>query len=133
MSRDCTRTTLELSCDERLVSGIGGAVAHHAERVGLNEATRDALVSALEDFCRQTLPLMGAKGDRLSVAIEEFDDRMEIVVEHHGDAVPSVGMDTFLMASASQSANGVSRVCGCCASWTASNMTRETAEFARRW
>jgi hypothetical protein len=99
MSRDCTRTTMELSRDARLVSGIGGAVAHHADRVGLNEATRDALVAALEDFCRQTLPLLGAHGDRLAVAIEEFDDRMEIVVEHHGEESPSVGMDTFLASN----------------------------------
>lgn len=104
MNRECTRTTIELSRDARLVSGIGGAVAHHAERVGLNEATRDALVSSLEDFCRQTLPLLGASGDRLAVAIEEFDDRIEIVVEHHGEASPSVGMDTFLEANASHSA-----------------------------
>src|ERR1700679_588743 len=103
MSRDCTRTTIEVSCDERLVPGIGGAVAHHADRVGLTEAARDLLVSALEDFCRETLPLLGSNGDRLTVAIEEFDDRIEIVVEHQGLARPSAGMDTFLAGNGSAS------------------------------
>lgn len=107
MSRDCTRTTIEVSCDERLVPGIGGAVAHHADRVGLTEAARDSLVSALEDFCRETLPLLGSEGGRLAVAIEEFDDRIEIVVEHHGLACPSVGMDTFLAAGAAKSTSSV--------------------------
>ncbi len=103
MPRECTRTTIEVSRDERLVPGIGGAVAHHADRVGLTEAARDLLVSALEDFCRQTLPLLGANGGRLAVSIEEFEDRIEIVVEHHGLARPSVGMDTFLAGGAAQS------------------------------
>ena len=103
MHRECTRTSIELSRDERLVSGVGGAMAHHADRVGLNEASRDLLVSALEDFCHETLPLLGSNGGRLAVSIEEFDDRIEIVVEHHGLAQPSVGMDTFLAGGAAKS------------------------------
>ena len=86
-----------------MVPGVGGAVAHYADRAGLNEAARDSLVSALEDFCRETLPLLGSNGGRLTVAIEEFEDRIEIVVEHHGLARPSAGMDTFLSGNGSSS------------------------------
>jgi anti-sigma regulatory factor (Ser/Thr protein kinase) len=103
MARECSRTTIELSRDERLVPGIGGAVAHYADRVGLTEAVRDSLVAALEEFCRQSLPLLGSNSGRLTVAIEEFEDRIEIVVEHQGLARPSAGMETFLAANGGQS------------------------------
>ena len=103
MTREHSRTTIQLSCHEQMVPGVGGAVAHYADRVGLNEESRDSLVSALEDFCRETLPLLGSSGGRLTVAIEEFEDRIEIVVEHEGLARPSAGMDTFLAGNGSAS------------------------------
>jgi hypothetical protein len=103
MTREHSRTTIQLSCHEQMVPGVGGAVAHYADRVGLSEAARDSLVSALEDFCRETLPLLGSNGGRLTVAIEEFEDRIEIVVEHEGLARPSAGMDTFLAGNGSPS------------------------------
>jgi hypothetical protein len=105
MTRKHSRTTIQLSCHEQLVPGVGGAVAHYADRVGLTEAARDSLVSALEDFCRETLPLLGTNGGRLTVAIEEFEDRIEIVVEHNGLARPSAGMDTFLAGNGSGSSD----------------------------
>jgi anti-sigma regulatory factor (Ser/Thr protein kinase) len=101
MTREHSRTTIQLSCHEQMVPGVGGAVAHYADRVGLTEAARDSLVSALEEFCRETLPLLGSNGGRLTVAIEEFEDRIEIVVEHNGLARPSAGMDTFLAGNGS--------------------------------
>ena len=94
MHREFTRTTLQLSCDSRLVAGVGGAVAHHAERAGFNESARDLLASALEDFCRQTLPLLrthghgNGNGNRLAVAVTDFEDRIEIVVQHRALAHP---------------------------------------------
>jgi hypothetical protein len=103
MTREHSRTTIQLSRHAQMVPGVGGAVAHYADRAGLNEAARDSLVSALEDFCRETLPLLGSNGGRLTVAIEEFEDRIEIVVEHHGLARPSAGMDTFLSGNGSSS------------------------------
>ena len=93
MSRECSRTTIQLSGHEQLVPGVGGAVAHYADRVGMTEAARDSLVSALEDFCRETLPLLGNDDARLNVAIEEFEDRIEIVIEHAGVAQSSKRFD----------------------------------------
>jgi len=106
MRRELTRTIIQLSCDGRLVAGVGGAVAHHAERAGFNEASRDSLVSALEDFCRQTLPLLrnngNGNGNRLAVAIEDFEDRIEIVVQHSHVSHSSTGINTFRAVSAPQ-------------------------------
>jgi hypothetical protein len=91
-----SRTVLHLSRDERLIAAVGGAVAHFAERVGMDDAARNLLTGALEDLCRQTLPLLNGKGDGLDVAIEDFDDRLQISVEHQGEAQPSVGVESFI-------------------------------------
>jgi hypothetical protein len=103
--RHC-RTTLHLSPDGRMIAGIGGAVAHHAEHAGLCDQTRDSLAAGLEEFCRRTLPLLNGRASRLDVAIEEYEDRLEILVRHCGQASPSVGVEAFLAASAA-GANGL--------------------------
>lgn len=102
MSTECVRTILHLSNDERMITGVGVVAAHHAAHAGLDQAACDSLAAGLEDFCRQTLPLLDGD-DRLEVAIEEFADRLEIVIEHHGQASPSVGLDTFLHGGATAS------------------------------
>ncbi len=93
MTREHSRTVLHLSRDDRLIAAVGGAVAHFAERVGMEDATRNLLTGALEHLCRQTLPLLNG---RLDVAIEDFDDRLQISVEHRGEAQPSVGVESFI-------------------------------------
>jgi hypothetical protein len=105
VEREHSRTILHLSRDERLIAAVGGAVAHFAARVGLEDAARDLLTGALEDLCRQTLPLLNGNGngDGLDVAIEDFDDRLQISVEHHGNAQPSVGVDSFIAQCARES------------------------------
>ena len=82
VAREHSRTILHLSHDDRLVAAVGGAVAHFAERVGMENAACNLLTAALEDLCRQTLPLLQGTEDGLDVAIEDFDDRLEIIVEH---------------------------------------------------
>ncbi len=98
MTREHSRTILHLSRDDRLIAAVGGAVAHFAERVGMEDATRNLLTGALEHLCRQTLPLLNGNedGDGLDVAIEDFDDRLQISVEHRGEAQPSVGVESFI-------------------------------------
>jgi hypothetical protein len=100
VTREHSRTILHLSRDHRLIAAVGGAVAHFAERVGMEDAARSLLTGALEDLCRQTLPLLNGNengdGDGLDIAIEDFDDRLQISVEHHGEAQPSVGVESFI-------------------------------------
>ena len=79
MARDCTRAVLHLSCDERWVAGVGGAIAYFAERAGLQEEVRDSLVAGLERLCRQTLPSLEHRQETLRVAIADFADRIETV------------------------------------------------------
>ena len=112
MTREHSRTVLHLCCeaiptraksahvvrgvDDRLIAAVGGAVAHFAERVGLETGACRVLTAALEDLCRQTLPLLNGNGQGLDVAIEEFDDRLQISVEHRGEEQPSVGVESFI-------------------------------------
>lgn len=103
MTSEHSRTILHLSRDDRLIAAVGGAVAHFAERVGMENAACNMLTSALEDLCRQTLPLLNGSGDGLDVSIEDFDDRLQISVEHRGEAQPSVGVESFIAECARES------------------------------
>src|SRR5207302_9389842 len=94
------------SCDDRLIAAVGGAMAHFAQRVGIENAACILLTSALEELCRQTLPLLN--GDGLDVAIEDFDDRLQISVEHRGEPQPSVGVESFIAECARDSKQRVS-------------------------
>ena len=110
MTREHSRTILHLSRDDRLIAAVGGAVAHFAERVGLEDAARNVLTGALEDLCRQTLPLLNGNEDGLDVAIEDFDDRLQISVEHRGKPQPSVGVESFIAECARESNQRVTGV-----------------------
>jgi hypothetical protein len=105
-----SRTVLHLSQDDRLISAVGAAVAHFAERVGMDDSACNLLTEALEDLCRQTFPLLNGNGDGLDVAIEDFDDRLQISVEHRGKAQPSVGVESFIAECARESNQRVTGV-----------------------
>ena len=108
MTREHSRTILHLSRDDRLIAAVGGAVAHFAQRVGIENAACNLLTSALEELCRQTLPLLN--GDGLDVAIEDFDDRLQISVEHRGEPQPSVGVESFVAECARESKQRITGV-----------------------
>jgi hypothetical protein len=103
VAREHSRTILHLCGDDRMIAAVGGAVAHFAERVGMEDAARSLLTVALEDLCRQTQPLLNGNGEGLEVAIEDFDDRLQISVEHRGEAQPSVGVESFIAECARES------------------------------
>lgn len=103
MAREHSRTILHLCRDDRLIAAVGGAVAHFAERVGMEGDAGSLLTSTLEELCRQTLPLLNGNGDGLDVAIEDFDDRLQISVEHRGQPQPSVGVESFIAECARES------------------------------
>lgn len=83
MSREYTRVSLHLSCDQRLIAGVGGALAYFAERAGVAPRSRESLVTAFEEFCLDAASVTEGTAEPLDVAIEDFEDRIEIIVEHH--------------------------------------------------
>jgi hypothetical protein len=110
VTREHSRTVLHLSRDDRLIAAVGGAVSHFAERVGMDDTACHLLTAALEELCRQTLPLLNGSGDGLDVAIEDFEDRLQISVEHQGKAQPSVGVESFIAECARESDQRISGV-----------------------
>ena len=74
----------------------------------MDDAARNLLTGALEDLCRQTLPLLNGNGEGMDVAIEDFDDRLQISVEHRGEPQPSVGVESFIAECARDSKQRVS-------------------------
>jgi len=101
---------LHISRDERFIAAVGGAVAHFADRVGMDCSACQRLTVALEELCRHTLTLLNGKGDGLDVAIEDFEDRLQISVEHRGEPQPSVGVESFLAECARASSKRITGV-----------------------
>ncbi len=96
MATRTTRVVLRLTNDARLVAAAGGAVGHFADHAGLDAHTRADLVAATEEACRDTFPLLTPSDPVLGVQIEGFPDRIEVTFEHHGQQVPTAGLESFI-------------------------------------
>ena len=111
MTVDPARTELKLHDDPRLLAAVGAVVSHSAHRVGLTQQAREALAEAAVDACRETFPLLGNEnsGDReLRMVVEDFPDRVQITIEHSGEAVPTAGLDSFVGGGKTGVAAGIS-------------------------
>lgn len=95
MAADQTRVEMRLSDDARLVSAVAGAAMHFAQRTGFDVAGQSDLMAATEAACRDTFKLLSPNGSMLAVTIQDFPDRVEVILEHQGEALPTVGLDTF--------------------------------------
>jgi hypothetical protein len=98
MTIDPFRTELSLHNDPRLMAAVGAIVSHSAQRVGLSSEAQEGLAAAALDACRETFPLLGNQdGDdsALKVIVEDFQDRVEVTIEHAGEALPTAGLDSF--------------------------------------
>jgi hypothetical protein len=88
-----------------LLGGVAGAAEHFGQRMRLEPAAVNALTQAAERACQSTFGLLTGDLALLRVVIEEFADRVEITIEHQGEALPSAGLDTFLDAVADEGAS----------------------------
>ena len=96
MTTEHARVELSFSDDPWLLRGVSGAVAHVARRAGLDEEAQQSLIAATEQACLDTFKLLSSNHDLLHVLIEDFADRIEVTLEHHGEALPSAGLETFV-------------------------------------
>ncbi len=90
------RVELDLSPDPRFLAGLSGAVEHFAEGLGFDPAVCKDLMAAAVEACRDTFRLLPPEHSSVRVLIETFSDRLEVVLEHRGEALPTAGLDTFL-------------------------------------
>ena len=71
---------------------------------------RDSLKPPM-DACRETFPLLGNDTMRnrdLRMTVEDFPDRVQVTIEHSGDANPTAGLDSFVGGSKEGVAAGIS-------------------------
>lgn len=95
MATERNRVELRFPNHPWLLPGVAGAVEHFATRIGFDEAGCRDLVDAAAQACENTFQLLPNGQGTLLVAIEDFDGRVEITLEHHGEALPSAGLETF--------------------------------------
>jgi len=63
------------------------------------------------DACRETFPLLESEsaGTRdLRMIVEDFPDRVQVTIEHSGEAKPTGGLDSFVGGSKEGVAAGLS-------------------------
>lgn len=106
MSKELTRAEFHFSPDADLVLGVVAAAEHFGQRKHLDDAAVQSLMRAAQDACQSTFKLLSGDNPTLSVVLTEFDDRIEMIIEHQGEALPTAGLDTFLDAVDENAAPG---------------------------
>src|SRR5277367_4499156 len=99
MSTEPARTELIMHEDTRFFGAIGAAV-------------QQGLTAAAQEACRETFPLLQghANGEpTVRVIVSDFPDRVEVAIEHTGEALPTAGLDTFIGDAAADPGAGLSR------------------------
>jgi anti-sigma regulatory factor (Ser/Thr protein kinase) len=100
MTKELTRAEFRFCPDAHLVLGVVAAAEHFGQRRHLDDAAVQSLVRATQEACLSTFKLLSGDAPTLGVVIIEFDDRIEMTIEHQGEALPTAGLDTFLDAVA---------------------------------
>ena len=98
MTSDSTRVEFRLDRDPRLIAAVRAAVQFQANYAGLDAASGEQFAIASEDVCREALLQLADDGGGLEVVLRTFSDRIEIAVQHHGQLIPAVGLETFTRA-----------------------------------
>jgi hypothetical protein len=105
---DPARIEFTLDNDPRLFPGVAAIVSHAAQRAGFSAAAQESLASAAVQACRETFPLVNGNDSRLKIVVADYRDRVEVVIEHSGEPLPTAGLDSFCGAGAQEAAGGIS-------------------------
>lgn len=105
MTTGRTHTELKFSGDSRFISGIRAAVEFIAARDGLGDADRENLGTAWEMVARNCIMGLSEQHPFCRVLIDDFDDRMEVRVEHPSCSAPASGARTVAAGKPDESHN----------------------------
>jgi hypothetical protein len=111
MTIDHLHTELTVQDDARLMAGVSALISHLAMVAGLAVEAQEGLAAAVVDACRDTFPLVNHEaenGGALQMIVEDFPDRVEVTIEHTGEALPSAGLDSFCGGGGEGVAGGIS-------------------------
>jgi len=106
MAKELTRAEFRFTPDAQLVLGVVAAAEHFGQRKRLDGTAVLALMRAAQEACHSTFKLLSGDDPTLGVVITEFDDRIEMIIEHKGEALPTAGLDTFLDAASEVASPG---------------------------
>ena len=95
MTTEHSRAELSVSDDPRLLLAVSVAVARAASRAGLDNGAQADLIAATEQACADTFKLLASGNGQLTVIVEDFEDRIQVTLQHQGEALPSAGLETF--------------------------------------
>jgi hypothetical protein len=106
MSEEFITAEFRLTADLLFVAGVVAAAEHFGQRRGLDEPAVQSLMRAAKEACESTFKLLSKEAPTLGVVFSEFDDRIELIIEHKGEALPTAGLDTFLSADENEAGPG---------------------------
>ena len=106
MAKELTRAEFRFTPDAQMVLGIVAAAEHFGQRKHLDGTAVLALMRAAQEACLSTFKLLSGDSPTLGVVMNEFDDRIEMTIEHQGEALPTAGLDTFLDAETEDASPG---------------------------
>jgi hypothetical protein len=113
MSTERPRIECALQNDPRLFAGVRAIVAHSAEQVGLPEPTREGLVDATLEICREALAIAGngkARDAAIQLIVGGTLERIEITVDYPAEAAKKAGHHSIASACAARGGVGLKGV-----------------------
>ncbi|HKS80503.1 MAG TPA: hypothetical protein VJR23_03280 [Candidatus Acidoferrales bacterium] len=111
MTHSPSRIEVSLHNDSRLLAALSAIVLHSARRAGLPPAAQNDFACAAIDACLDTFPLIPAAAGNsgmLRVVLQDFNDRVEMTIEHSGEPLPTAGLDTFCAQAGNESESKLS-------------------------
>ena len=106
MSEEFITAEFRLTADPLLLPAVVAAAEHFGQRRGLDESAVQSLMRAAKEACESTFKLLSKEAPTLGVLFTEYNDRIELIIEHKCEALPTAGLDTFLNAEEGDTAPG---------------------------
>lgn len=107
MSTDSRHIEIKLDADPRFAAAAAGGARYLGEASGLSPDDAGKLQAAILFACEETFGQLDLKHLQVLVALDQYPDRIEVVIAYHADG-PSIGLHTLL--SAANPMQGVDRI-----------------------
>lgn len=114
MTAESSGIRLQIDADLRLAHAAGGAARYFAEAAGLTSDAAVELQKSVVEACQEVFESLTAQHPHLTVTLERYPDRIEIVIAYEGTEAPAMGLDRIAgfagQLGASGGLGGVDRV-----------------------
>jgi hypothetical protein len=95
MTDELARVVFHFDQDAFLVGVLRTAVQFQASQAGFETETCGEIGQASEDVCREAVSKLTDADGGLDVTLATFADRIEVAIQHRGQVLPPVGLETF--------------------------------------